>query len=282
MAACGVWSGCRGQVAPDVKTNRAFAARYAAPEHWLAVRIFEWCVPVRGKALSCLRTSAFCRTVEAARTVDYTSMNLRLTRHLGSLLVFAILTGCAMPPSGGDQASALKTGTQLASANPGRGSGRLAAPLAYDSRLNALPSSASNSSDTSSLANAAPITAGPNIGDFEQQGRASWYGRGFHGRKTASGERYDMHALTAAHRTLPLASWVRVTNQANNKSVVVKINDRGPYARGRVIDLSYAAAAVLGMRGAGVGKVKIEGLTQQEARAAQEQEQSLASITPAD
>jgi rare lipoprotein A len=185
-----------------------------------------------------------------------------------------------MPPSGGDQASALRTGSQLANAgnaaNPGRGSARLAAPLAYDSRLNALPSSASNSSDTSSLANAKPITAGPDVSDFEQQGRASWYGRGFHGRKTASGERYDMHALTAAHRTLPLASWVRVTNEANQKTVVVKINDRGPYARGRVIDLSYAAAAVLGMRGVGVGKVKIEGLTPQEARAAA-RDQSLAS-----
>jgi len=72
-----------------------------------------------------------------------------------------------------------------------------------------------------------------------------------------------------------------VTNEANQKTVVVKINDRGPYARGRVIDLSYAAAAVLGMRGAGVGKVKIEGLTPQEARAAA-RDQSLASINPVD
>ena len=218
---------------------------------------------------------------EAALTVDYTSMNLRLTRRFGSLSVFAILTGCAMPPSGSDQASALKTGSQLTTANPGRGPARVAAPLAYDSQLNALPSSASNSSDTSSLANAEPITAGPDVSDFEQQGRASWYGRGFHGRKTASGERYDMHALTAAHRTLPLASWVRVTNESNHKTVVVKINDRGPYARGRVIDLSYAAAAILGMRGAGVGKVKIEGLSAQEARAAV-RDQSLASNNSVD
>jgi rare lipoprotein A len=186
-----------------------------------------------------------------------------------------------MPPSGGDQASALKTGTQVAKAGAASSNrSTAAAPLAYDSRLNALPSSARNSSDKSSLANAEPITAGPNVGDFEQQGSASWYGRGFHGRKTASGERYDMHALTAAHRTLPLASFVRVTNQDNHKSVVVKINDRGPYARNRVIDLSYAAAAALGMRSAGVGKVKIEGLTQQEARLAREQ--SLASLTPTD
>ena len=110
-----------------------------------------------------------------------------------------------------------------------------------------------------------------------QVGKASWYGRMFHGRKTASGEKFNMNAMTAAHRTLPLASWVRVTNESNHKTVVVKINDRGPYVRGRVIDLSYAAAAVLGMRGAGTQKVKIEGLTQQEARAArEEQAQSLA------
>lgn len=85
-----------------------------------------------------------------------------------------------------------------------------------------------------------------------------------------------MNAMTAAHRTLPLASWVRVTNEANHKTVVVKINDRGPYVRGRVIDLSYAAASALDMSSSGTQKVKIEGLTQQEARAAREQSQSLA------
>ncbi|OTP71426.1 septal ring lytic transglycosylase RlpA family protein [Caballeronia sordidicola] len=209
-------------------------------------------------------------------------MNVRLTRHFGSLFVAAILTGCAMPPSGGDQAGIQNTGTQVTKngAAPKSSSPHAATPLAYDSRLNSIPSSIDKSADASSLANAEPITAGPNVGDFEQQGRASWYGRGFHGRKTASGERYDMHAMTAAHRTLPLASWVRVTNQSNNKSVVVKINDRGPYVGNRVIDLSYAAAAALGMRGAGIGKVKIEGLTQQEARLAREQ--SLASLSSTD
>ncbi len=200
-------------------------------------------------------------------------MNARLTRHIGSLFVATILTGCAIPPTGNDQASALKTGTQLAgpagayAADQGRGAALPDAPLAYDSRLNALPAS----SDKSSLASAEPITASGGVADFEQQGRASWYGRAFHGHKTASGEKYNMNAMTAAHRTLPLASWVRVTNQSNLKSVIVKINDRGPYARGRVIDLSYAAAAMLGMRGQGVGQVKIEGLTPQEAQVEREQ-----------
>ena len=202
-------------------------------------------------------------------------MNLRLTRHIGSLFVAAILTGCAMPPNGGNLASNANA-QHTASANaPGLAASP--APLAYDSQLNSLPAGAQNASASSSLANAEPITGGPNIADFEQQGRASWYGRAFHGRKTASGERFNMNALTAAHRTLPLASWVRVTNQVNNKSVVVKITDRGPYARGRIIDLSYAAAAVIGMRGAGTSPVKIEGLTPQEARIAREQ---LASNNP--
>lgn len=90
---------------------------------------------------------------------------------------------------------------------------------------------------------------------FEVSGRASWYGPGFDGRKTASGERFSRHALTAAHKTLPLHTRVLVTNLANNESVVVRINDRGPYVRGRIIDLSQAAARAIGIRG--VGRVTI-------------------------
>jgi rare lipoprotein A len=91
-----------------------------------------------------------------------------------------------------------------------------------------------------------------------QQGKASYYGADFHGRKTASGERFDMHGMTAAHRTLAMGTHVRVTNTDNGRSVVVRINDRGPYADGRVIDVSYAAARQLGMIGAGVVPVKVE------------------------
>ena len=96
----------------------------------------------------------------------------------------------------------------------------------------------------------------------------AWYtgGGGYH-YSTASGEHYDMYAMTAAHRTLPLGSYVRVTNPATNDSVVVKINDRGPYARGRVLDLSYAAAKILHVAHIGTARVKIEGLTQREAKA---------------
>jgi rare lipoprotein A len=96
----------------------------------------------------------------------------------------------------------------------------------------------------------------------EQRGKASWYGGKFHGRKTASGERFDQNALTAAHRTLPFGSKVRVTNLRNGRSVVVRINDRGPFGgRGRIIDLSRGAAKVLGMISDGVVPVVIEVLS---------------------
>ena len=91
-----------------------------------------------------------------------------------------------------------------------------------------------------------------------QMGIASWYGPGFHGRPTASGERYDQNGLTAAHRTLPLGSRVEVTNLANGKSVQVRINDRGPFVRGRVIDLSRGAAGHLGMVRRGTSRVRVQ------------------------
>ncbi|WP_434779587.1 septal ring lytic transglycosylase RlpA family protein [Neisseria sp. Ec49-e6-T10] len=96
-----------------------------------------------------------------------------------------------------------------------------------------------------------------NIKAFEQTGGASWYGKGFHGRKTSSGERYDMYEMTAAHRTLPIPSYVKVTNLKNGKEVVVKINDRGPFHGKRIIDLSYAAAKELDFVNHGVAQVKV-------------------------
>ena len=88
-------------------------------------------------------------------------------------------------------------------------------------------------------------------GKVLQSGRASWYGPGLHGRKTASGETFNTNDLTAAHRTLPFGTRVRVVNRRNGQSVVVRINDRGPYAGGRVIDLSRASAQAIGLSGVG-------------------------------
>lgn len=90
------------------------------------------------------------------------------------------------------------------------------------------------------------------------EGVASWYGPGFQGRQTANGEKFDMNDLTAAHRTLPFGTRVRVTNEATDASVVVRINDRGPFAHNRVIDLSKEAAKDIGIVSNGVGRVKIE------------------------
>jgi len=99
-----------------------------------------------------------------------------------------------------------------------------------------------------------------------QIGVASWYGPGFHGQPTASGETYNQDALTAAHRTLPLGTRVKVTNLANGKSVQVRITDRGPFVRGRKIDLSRGAARKLGMTKSGVSKVRIQPLSTHRSR----------------
>ena len=100
----------------------------------------------------------------------------------------------------------------------------------------------------------------PNVASepFKQTGVASWYGRKFHGQKTSIGEIYDMYAMTAAHPTLPLPCYVRVTSLASGKSVVVRVNDRGPFLYDRIIDLSYAAALRVGVAGPGSGRVTVE------------------------
>lgn len=95
---------------------------------------------------------------------------------------------------------------------------------------------------------------------FVQTGIASWYGKDFHGKKTSNGETYDMHAMTAAHKTLPLGVFVRVKNTSNGREAVVRVNDRGPFVKGRVIDLSFSAAKRLGVDLAGTALVRIEAL----------------------
>jgi rare lipoprotein A len=93
---------------------------------------------------------------------------------------------------------------------------------------------------------------------YKERGYASWYGKKFNGYHTSNGELYDMYAMTAAHKTLPIPSYVKVTNLDNGKSVVVRVNDRGPFHQGRIIDLSYAAAQRIGIQRAGTGRVEVE------------------------
>ncbi len=100
----------------------------------------------------------------------------------------------------------------------------------------------------------------PTAKGYRERGVASWYGKKFHGKKTSSGERYDMYAMSAAHKTLPLPCYVRVRNLRNGHSVIVRVNDRGPFLENRLIDLSYAAAGKLGMLGSGTGLVEVEAI----------------------
>lgn len=103
----------------------------------------------------------------------------------------------------------------------------------------------------------------PSSHGFVQTGKASWYGKHFHGKTTASGAVYNMYQKTGAHKTLPLGTWVRVLNLENRKQTVVKINDRGPFVKGRIIDLSYAAARDLDLIGPGTARVRLEALGRQ-------------------
>ena len=106
--------------------------------------------------------------------------------------------------------------------------------------------------------NYTPLTT---TGTYNESGVASWYGKKFHGQRTSIGEIYDMYGMTAAHTTLPIPSYARVTNLANHKSVIVRVNDRGPFLHERIIDLSYTAATKLGIIGNGQAQVRVESLT---------------------
>lgn len=118
---------------------------------------------------------------------------------------------------------------------------------------------------------------------YDETGIASWYGDDFHGKSTANGERYDMDALTAAHRTLPMPTVVRVTNLENGRSIRLRVNDRGPYARGRIIDLSRRAAQLLGFHDRGTARVRVEFEGRGEVGAAPPQDDDeIASIRPSD
>jgi rare lipoprotein A len=114
------------------------------------------------------------------------------------------------------------------------------------------------------------VAAGPKgaaLAPSEAEGVASWYGPGFHGKRTASGEVYDKESLTAAHRTLPFGTYLRVTSLDDGSSVVVRVNDRGPFAKGRIIDLSEAAARIIGMIPSGTARVRLEVIPEEEALA---------------
>lgn len=116
---------------------------------------------------------------------------------------------------------------------------------------------------------------------YVEKGIASWYGKKFHGRKTSNGETYNMYAMTAAHKTLPMNTWVLVENLSNGSQIKVRINDRGPFVRGRIIDLSYTGAKKIGMVGPGTARVRVTALGQATSYAKADKSEPVA-FTPVD
>jgi len=182
---------------------------------------------------------------------------------LGIAAVVLALAGCATTPPP-KQASTAK---QASAAPKGGGyyldDGPEANPPA---NLDAIPDAVPRKEPLNPFANRAYVALGTTYTPqtarqpFSEEGLASWYGRRFNGKKTSSGERYDMYAMTAAHPTLPIPSYARVTSLDTGKSVVVRINDRGPFHSKRIIDLSYTAAYKLGYLGRGSARVRVESI----------------------
>ena len=177
-----------------------------------------------------------------------------------ALTLMLALTGCGTTPKKTDphkqsSASTAKSGAYYLDDGPGENP-----PPNLDAIPNAVPKTEKLHSGANRTYTVFGKTYVPNVSNepFRQQGVASWYGRKFHGQKTSIGETSDMYAMTAAHPTLPLPCFVRVTNPANGKSVVVRVNDRGPFHSDRIIDLSYTAAAKLDYARRGSAMVIVE------------------------
>ncbi len=184
----------------------------------------------------------------------------RATPGLVAIALTLALTGCGSSPKKIDSpkppsTSPAKPGAYYLDDGPGENP-----PPNLDAIPNAVPKTEKLHSGANRTYTVFGKTYVPNVSNqpFRQQGVASWYGRKFHGQKTSMGETYDMYAMTAAHPTLPLPCYVRVTNPANGKSVVVRVNDRGPFHSDRIIDLSYTAAAKLDVARRGSAMVIVE------------------------
>lgn len=172
---------------------------------------------------------------------------------LGGVLTLALLSGCAgVSPSGKRSADGPPSGDEPRYVDSGEVTPRVE------------PIRAGGPNKPYEIGGRRYVPLAEDV-PMRQTGIASWYGRQYHGRPTALGERFDMHAMTAAHPTMPLPSYARVRNPENAREIVVRVNDRGPFVEGRVIDLSYAAAMRLGIRG--IAPVEVERLTFAQIRA---------------
>jgi rare lipoprotein A len=195
-------------------------------------------------------------------------MNTRWIKRCGAWAAVLMLAGCASMPGDRITADASDGGRNyplsLQDAGPAAGASDTTGEFGLFSGEGETRGALAGPSLSQELPWTPPA---PDVSNFRQTGSASWYGKKFAGHRTASGERYDMFAMTAAHRSLPMSAYVKVTNPANGKSVVVRINDRGPFRGHRIIDLSLAAATALDLQDSGTGRVEIQGLSSSQARA---------------
>jgi rare lipoprotein A len=200
-----------------------------------------------------------------------TSVSQRLTRiALAGTALAVLLVGCAAPPKPGTAAGSGTTSSgPTAFPGPPPSSKYYAddgPPESLPGDLDRIPDAVPKLEPLHRFANRPYTVLGRDyvpattLRPYRERGVASWYGRKFHGQKTSIGEVYDMFAMTAAHPTLPLPSYARVTSATNGRSVVVRVNDRGPFLHGRIIDLSYAAAAKLDIAQRGSGEVVVESI----------------------
>ena len=188
---------------------------------------------------------------------DVTAIARRAAVTASVAMLATLLASCGTAPPARERAAAPATPSSKYYADDGP-------PANPPDGLDAVPDAVPRAEPLHRFANRPYVVLGreyvpaTSLGPYREQGVASWYGRKFHGQRTSIGEVYDMYAMTAAHPTLPLPSYARVTNVATGKSVVVRVNDRGPFLHGRVIDLSYAAAYRLGIAQRGSGEVVVE------------------------
>ena len=174
--------------------------------------------------------------------------------------VLALLAGCAALPPPDDQRPAAAPERDAGPAEPPPGLANLPMP-----RVRVEPKSATGNSPYVVFGKRYEVL--DTAAGYRREGKASWYGRKFHGRRTSSGEPYDMYKLTAAHRSLPIPTYVRVANLENGRRVIVRVNDRGPFHPERIIDLSYAAAVKLGFQDQGIANVRVESVWPAESEA---------------
>ena len=188
-----------------------------------------------------------------------------LVAMLSAVAAALLLSACGSAPKRGDDTAAVAPSTAITKSGGGGGYYKDDGPDAVPPEdLESIPDAEPRLEPLHRFANRpynvfgqgyVPVTE---LRPFRDRGRASWYGRRFHGKPTSSGEPYDMYAMTAAHPTLPIPSYVRVTHIASGRTVVVRVNDRGPFHKGRIIDLSYTAAYKLGYINSGSAEVEIE------------------------